>query len=167
MNVELAVSFIDIFIGLVLIWAIYKGYKRGPVVQAVSLLIIILGIALFGSASVSIADYIRERSTVDLPNLHIIFFIIFFAASVWLSNFVGNKIEKTAAKPKGFLNIFLGILANVIKYIYLLSILLLLFAGIDNKYDLVGRKEKKNSKLYETVRDIAPNTIKTVEFLRN
>lgn len=171
MDVEFdaAISFFDIFIVLVLIWAIYKGFKRGPVVHAISLLILIAGIAIFGYMSEGIAEYIRERTRTqeNLPNLHFTIFAVLFSATIWLSNFVGDKIEKGAGKPKGILNIALGILASVIKYLYLLSILLLFFSQIDKSYNLVGSKEKGNSKLYKTVKSIAPDTIKTVAFLKD
>ena len=169
MDVEFdaAISFFDIIIVLVLIWAIYKGFKRGPVVHAISLLILIAGIAIFGYMSEGIAEYIRERASVKMPNLHITIFAILFSATIWLSNFVGDKIEKGAgSKPKGILNIALGILASVIKYLYLLSILLL-FVSQTGLYSKVGSKEKDNSKLYTTVKNIAPDTIKTVAFLKD
>ncbi len=171
MDVEFdaAISFFDIFIILVLIWAIYKGFKRGPVVHAISLLILIAGIAIFGYMSEGIAEYIRERARTqeNLPYLHYTIFAILFSATVWLSNFVGDKIEKGAgSKPKGILNISLGIIAGVVKYLYLLSILLLFFSQLDRSYNLVGSKEKSNSKLYKTVKNIAPDTIKTVAFLK-
>lgn len=165
-NINTALSFLDIFIVLVLIWAIFKGYKRGPVVHAVSLLIIVVGIALFGAISTSIADYIRDRATVPLINLHFIVFAVLFSATTWLANFVSNKIETGgAAKPKNIAGIFLGILASVVKYLYILSILLLFFAQFDKSYNLTEPGEKGRTKLYHTVKSIAPYTIKTVSFL--
>jgi membrane protein required for colicin V production len=167
MNIKLdtSVGFLDIFIILVLIWAIYKGYKRGPVVHAVSLLIIVVGIALFGIISENIADYIRDRATVSLSYLHFFIFALFFIITLWLSHIVSNKIEKGGTKTKGLLNITLGILASSIKYLYILSIVLSFFSQIDKSYDLVGSQEKKRTKLYETVKSIAPYTIKTVSYL--
>jgi len=169
LQIDAAISFLDVFIVLILIWAIFKGYKRGPVVHAISLLILVAGIAIFGYMSEGIAEYIREkaRTQENLPYLHLYIFSILFFATIWLSNFVANKIEKGAgSKPKGILNISLGIIASIIKYLYLLSIILLFFAKFDDSYNIIGAKEKHNTKLYKTVKDFAPDTIKTVAFLK-
>ncbi len=170
MNVDIntAFSFIDVFIVLVLIWAIYKGYKRGPIVHALSLLVIVLAIAVFGAVSNSIAEYIKDRATVSMENLHHYIFIILFLASVWLSNLIGDKIEKSVgAKPKGILNIVLGIIASSLKYLYLLSIFLLYFAQADSSFNILSYTEKRETKLYKAVKNIAPSTIKTVNFLKD
>jgi len=164
-KLDTSVGFLDIFINLVLIWAIYKGYKRGPVVHAVSLLIIVVGIALFGIISENIADYFRERATVPLNYLHLYFFALFFIISIWISHLVSNKIEKSGPYKKGFLTVLLGILASTIKYLYILSIVLCFFSQFDKSYDLVGSKEKKRTQFYESVKSIAPYTIKTVSYL--
>jgi len=170
MNVEIntAFSFIDVFIILVLIWAIYKGFKRGPIVHALSLLVIVLAIAVFGAVANSIADYIKDRATVSMENLHHYIFIILFLASVWLSNLIADKIEKSVgAKPKGIINIALGIIASSLKYLYLLSIFLLYFAQVDSSFDILSSTEKRETRLYKTVKNIAPATIKTVNFLKD
>jgi membrane protein required for colicin V production len=164
-KLDTSVGFLDIFIILVLLWAIYKGYKRGPMVHAVSLLIIVVGIALFGIISENIADYIRDRATVSLNYLHLFVFAVFFLITIWISHMVSNRIEKGGANKKGFVNIILGILASSIKYLYILSIVLSFFSQIDKSYDVVGSKERKRSKFYETVKSIAPYTIKTVSYL--
>jgi len=165
-NINTAISFLDVFIVIVLIWAIFKGYKRGPVVHAVSLLIIVVGIALFGAISTSIADYIRDRATVTLDNLHFIVFAVLFIATTWLANFISNKVDTAGgSKPKGIGSIALGILASVIKYLYILSISLLFFAQFNRGSNMVDVTEENRTKLYTTVKGIAPSTIKTVSFL--
>ncbi len=165
MNIQF--SFIDVFIIVVLLWATYKGIKRGPVVHALSLLVIIVGIALFGLMSESIADFIRDRATVRLENLHQIIFIILFSATIWLSNLIANKIEAAGTNTKGFANISLGILTSIIKYIFLLSIFLLFFDKIDTGYDLLSSTEKNKTIMYKPIKNIAPSTIKTISFLKD
>ncbi|NPA44179.1 MAG: CvpA family protein [Chlorobi bacterium] len=170
MDVEInaAISFIDVFIVIVLIWAIYKGFKRGPIVHALSLLVVVLGIAIFGTVSVSIADKINQSLTSSIDTLHYFIFAILFIAAVWLSNFISDKTEiNLGTKPKGIVNIILGILTSTLKYLYLLSIFLLYFSLIDNSYNIVGSVEKRRSKLYKTVKNIAPATIKTISFLND
>jgi len=170
MNVDIntAISFIDIFIGIILIWAIYKGVKRGAIVQSISLLVIIIGIALFGSASTQISNYLQDRTFVQIDNAHYYIFIILFAATIWLSNFISNKVEENvSSNQRGIPNIMLGIVANSIKYLYFLSILLLFVSQLDDAYDFISSKEKNASNLYEIVKNIAPETIRTIDFLKD
>ena len=166
-KVDTAISFLDIFIIIVLIWAIFKGYKRGPVVHALSLLVIVIGIAVFGYMAPQIGEFIREkvRSQNNLPYIHFYIFALLFAATVWLSNFVANRTEKASAKPKGIISILLGILASSVKYLYILSIFLLYFGQFDKSYEFINSEEKRRTKLYEGVKNLAPNTLKTVSFL--
>ena len=162
------VSIIDVFISIVLVWAIYAGVKKGPVVHSLSLLVVIAGIIIFGYISIKIADYLTDTVNISINNLHIYIFAFLFIATVWLSTFVADKVEQSSAgKPKAVFNISLGILSSLIKYLFFLSIFLLYFSQIDKSYDLLSSKSKRNSKLYNVVKNIAPSTIKTINFLKD
>ncbi len=157
------ISIIDIILILILIWAIFKGYQRGPIVQALSLLTVIAGIAVSGSLSTEISDFIRQRSTISLSNLDIYIFAILFSATLWLSNLVADKTEKASSvNLKKPINIILGIITNCIKYLYIVSIILLF---VSQSGILPGKQERK-SRFYKTVKLTAPSTIKTVAFLK-
>lgn len=162
------VSIIDVFIALILAWAIYMGIKKGPIVHSLSLLVVIVGIVVFGYISIKIADYISDTMNISIDNLHHYIFVVLFIATVWLSNLVADKAEQSSGgKPKGILNISLGVLSSTIKYLFFTSIFLLYFSQVDKSYDLLSSKAKRKSKLYEIVKNIAPATIKTVAFLKD
>ncbi len=162
------VSIIDVFITIVLVWAIYIGAKKDPIVHSLSLLVVIAGIIIFGYISIKIADYLTDTVNISINYLHHYIFAFLFIAIVWLSGFVGDKVEQTSGgKPKAVLSIGLGILSSLIKYIFFLSIFLLYFSQIDSSYNLLSSRSKRNSKLYEIVKNIAPSTIKTINFLKD
>jgi len=157
------ISIIDVLLVIVLIWAIFKGYKKGPVVQSLSLLVIVAGIAVFGLLSTEISDFIQRRWSGQLNNLEFYIFGALFSATVWLSNIVADKTEKASSvnlkKPT---NIILGILANTVKYLYITSIILLFVS----QSGILPLKYEYKSRFYKTVKLTAPVTIKTVNFLK-
>jgi membrane protein required for colicin V production len=157
------ISIIDVLLILVLFWAVYKGYKRGPIVHSLSLLIVISGIALFGILSEEVSDFIRRRSTESLNNLELYIFGVLFSATLWLSNLVADKTEKSSsASLKKPVNIILGILASSIKYLYITSIILLFVS----QSGMLSLKQQRKSRFYKTVKLTAPQTIKSVGFLK-
>ncbi|NOZ36124.1 MAG: CvpA family protein [Chlorobi bacterium] len=157
------ISIIDVLLILILIWAIFRGYQRGPIVHALSLLTVIAGIAVSGSLSTEITDFIRQRSTVSLSNIEIYIFAILFSATLWLSNLVADKAEKASSVSlKKPVNIILGILTSSIKYLYIVSIILLFLT----QSHVLSSKQERKSRFYKTVQNTAPTTIRTVTFLK-
>ncbi len=157
------ISIIDILLVFVLIWAIFRGYRRGPIVHGLSLLIVVVGITVFGLLSTQISDFIRQRSTVSLSNLEFYVFSVLFSATLWLSNIVADKSEKAGSVSlKKPVNIILGILASCVKYLYIVSILLLFVS----QSHILSSKQERKSRLYKIVKLTAPSTIKTVTFLK-
>ncbi len=157
------ISIIDVLLVLILIWAVFKGYKRGPVVHSLSLLVILAGIAAFGLISTELADFINAKWKGSINHLDIYIFSVLFSAAVWLSNLVADKAQSASSvSMKKPVNIILGILTSVIKYLYIVSIILL-FISLSGY--LPGKYERK-SKFYKTVKLTAPATIKTVNFLK-
>ncbi len=157
------ISIIDVLLVIILIWAIYKGFKRGPVVQSLSLLVVLAGIAVFGLMSTELADFISGRWKGSIRNLDSYIFAVLFSATIWLSNIVADKTEKaSSANLKKPINIILGILSATVKYLYIVSIVLL-FVSQSN---ILPLKQERKSHFYKTVKLTAPSTIKTVNFLK-
>lgn len=157
------ISIIDVLLVLVLIWAIFKGFKRGPVVQSLSLLVILIGIAVFGLISTELADFISGKWKGNLSNSDVYIFAVLFSATLWLSNLVADKTEKSSsASLKKPINIILGVIASSIKYLYITSIVLLFIS----QSSILPLKQERKSRFYKVVKLTAPSTIKTVNFLK-
>ncbi|RLD50171.1 MAG: hypothetical protein DRI94_09360 [Bacteroidetes bacterium] len=157
------ISIIDVLLVLILIWAIFRGYQRGPVVHSLSLLVIVAGIAIFGLLSTEVSDFINNSRSGQLNNLEYYIFGALFSATIWLSNIVADKTQKTSsASLKKPVNIILGILTSSIKYLYIISIFLLFFS----QSGILPAKYERNSRFYKIVKLTAPATIKTVDFLK-
>ncbi len=157
------ISFIDVLLVIILIWAVYKGFKRGPLVQSLSLLVIIAGIAVFGLISTELADFISGKWKGSVHRLDSYIFAVLFSATVWLSNIVADKTENASSvNLKKPVNIILGIVAAVVKYLYITGIILLFVS----QSGILPLKQERKSRFYKTVKNTAPSTMKTVSFLK-
>lgn len=163
--VDIGISFLDFLLSLVLFWAIYRGYKRGAIIHSVALLVLLAGIGISGKLSYLIYDYMQERARVTLYNLPVILFFIFSVLSVIGAHFVANKVTANIGKePKGFTNKLLGAGVNVVKYLYMSSIVLIMLFKLDANFDFIHPKEKERTILFYPVLRIAPATFKMLEF---
>ncbi len=166
MNTEInisGISIIDVLLVLVLIWAIFKGYQRGPVVHSLSLLVVLAGIAVFGLVSTELADFINQKWRGSTGNTETYIFAVLFSATIWLSNIVADKAQSASSvNLKKPINIILGISASSVKYLYIVSIILLFVS----QSGILPSKYERKSRFYKTVKNTAPATVKTVNFLK-
>ncbi|GEM_PF-1158113 len=163
--VDIGLSFLDVLISLALFWAIYRGYKRGAIIHAVSLLVLLVGLGISASLSYALFGYMQERARVTLYNLPVILFFVFAVLSVIGAHFTANKVAtNVGAEAKGFVNKLLGVLVNVVKYLYMTSVVLIMLFKIDANYDFIHEKEQTRTKLYYPVLNIAPATFKLLRF---
>ena len=121
--------FIDILFAILMVLAIFKGYKRGLVVGLFSLVAVIIGLAAAMKLSTVAAGYIGQAIKVSDQWMPIISFAIVFIIVVLLIRLGANLIEKTVEIAMlGWLNKIGGIVLYAVIYIIVFSVLLF-YAG--------------------------------------
>lgn len=121
--------FIDILFAILMVLAIFKGYKRGLVVGLFSLVAVIIGLAAAMKLSTVAAGYIGQAIKVSDQWMPIISFAIVFIIVVLLIRLGANLIEKTVEIAMlGWLNKIGGIVLYTVIYIIVFSVLLF-YAG--------------------------------------
>ena len=162
---DFQLSFIDFIIVVVLFWAIYRGYARGAIIHSVALLVLLAGIGISSKLSYLIYDLVQSRARVSLYHLPVFIFAFLLVPSVYVSHLVSKKVIGNIGKvPQGMINRMLGIAVNVVKYLYIMSAVLILVYKLDASYDYIHLEEKKRSRLYFPVLSIAPSTFKSLKF---
>ena len=73
-----------------------------------------------------------------------------------------NKLLEAVAL--GFINRFLGALFSVLKYAFVISVLLAILNGIDKNSNIISEKQKKDSVLYGPVSNLAPQVFPYLHF---
>jgi membrane protein required for colicin V production len=151
-------NYIDIIIGLLLLFAAIGGYRKGLISEFISLAALILGIWGAINFSYIVTDFIRENFGSDYKNLNIISFIITFIVIVILIHLAGGLVNKIIESIiPGFLNKLAGAAFGVFRTALILSIILIAVDKIDNNLQIISPQKKAESQLYPPIRNLAPS----------
>ncbi|MBT8285829.1 MAG: CvpA family protein [Flavobacteriaceae bacterium] len=148
-------SFIDIVLGLLLLYGLIKGVKNGLVIEIASILALVAG--LYGAIHFSyiVGNYLASHwdwneRTMSLVSFIITFFIIVIA--VITAAKLLTKIAEFAML--GLLNKIAGGLFGALKVAIILGALLIFLESVNKSLRLVNEDTKSESVLYEPIRNI-------------
>lgn len=151
-------NYIDIILALLLVFAAFNGFRKGLVVELVSLAALILGIWGAIEFSYVTSDFLIENFNLQTKHLNIISFIITFVVIVILVHIVGNVIDKLVKTVMlGFVNKLAGIAFGILRSALILSIILVVFDKVDEDMEILSPKAKSESRLYGPIRNFAPS----------
>jgi len=149
------VNLLDIILGLLLAYGLYKGLKNGLFVEIASLAAIIIG--LYGAIQFSYltGNYLSQNMDWDENYIKLTAFIITFVAIVLLVNMAGKILTKIANFAMlGLLNKLAGGLFGVLKTAVILGTLLYFFESASSSFNLIENNTVAESILYKPVRDM-------------
>ncbi|MCL6267394.1 CvpA family protein [Flagellimonas myxillae] len=148
-------NFLDIVIGGLLAWSLYKGLKNGLFVEIASLVALIAGI--YGSIHFSYltADYLSENMGWDGQYLKVSAFLITFIGIVVLIHFAGKFLTKIADFAMlGLLNKIAGAIFGMLKTAIVIGALLIFFERLTSSFNFINEDTKKESLFYTPVKEI-------------
>jgi membrane protein required for colicin V production len=154
---------LDICILLPVLWGMFKGFKRGLIIELCTLMALILGVygaVTFGEMG---SDYLRETFNTDPRVSGVLGFALLFIVIVILV-FVFGKILEGLIKlvALGLVNKLFGLLFGGLKFLLIVSGLLYLINGFPLTEDLIPAKEKADSYLYEPASELLPSVYPTL-----
>lgn len=125
------VRVVDLILGGFLLWGGYKGYKKGFVLEIISLIIFLLGIMtvfyLVTKGFQAAKGYLVE----SLKPISFVFYIIGFILIGMLISWLGKTLQKFIAYSIfGSLDAFMGMILGVLKYAAILSLLIWLVESV-------------------------------------
>ena len=148
-------SFLDIILGLLLIYGLYKGFKNGLFVEIASIVALIAGI--FGAMHFSYiaSDYLTEHVEWSDRITTLTSFVITFIVIVTAVHFAAKLLTKIANFAMlGLINKIAGALFGALKVAIILGALLIFFERVNSSVGLVKSETMENSILYEPVKEI-------------
>ncbi|TDS12771.1 membrane protein required for colicin V production [Maribacter caenipelagi] len=154
---------LDILLGLPLIWGLWKGYKNGLFMEIASIVALVAGI--FGAIHFSYitGDYLSEHLNWDERNMSIIAFIVTLVLIMIIVNLVGKLLTKVANFAMlGSLNKIAGGIFGALKVAILLGAAFIFFDRMDSTFNLLDEDTKKESILYQPIKDIGALIFDTV-----
>ncbi len=165
-------NLIDILILVPIAIAVYRGFKRGFIIELFTLLAILVGIYVGIHFSDFTANWLKETFEWNSPYLPVVAFTITFLAVGAMVYFAGKMIEQ-AAKVTSLTpaNKFFGIVFAILKMMYFISVFLVLMESYDDKGHFIPQTMKEESLLYTPVSKVSttltPALQQSTIFLKN
>jgi membrane protein required for colicin V production len=149
------VSFIDIVLGLLLLYGLFKGVQNGLLVEIASIIALIAG--LYGAIHFSyiVGDYLASHWDWNERTMSLLSFIITFFIIVILVIMAAKLLTKVAEFAMlGLLNKIAGGLFGTLKVAIILGALLIFLESVNKNLKLINDENIAKSVLYEPIRNI-------------
>jgi len=146
---------LDIVLGLLLIYGLYKGLKNGLFVEIASIIALIAG--LYGAIHFSYiaGEYLSKNMEWNERYINIASFIITFIIIVLIVQLAGKFLTKIADFAMlGLLNKLAGAIFGALKVAVILGALLVFFERANSSVNLVKNETLEESALYEPIKEI-------------
>jgi membrane protein required for colicin V production len=148
-------SFLDIVLGLLLLFGLLKGLKNGLLIEIASLIALIAG--LYGAIHFSyiVGDYLSQHFTWDENYMNLTAFILTFVIIILLVSLVGRLLTKIVDFAMlGLLNRIAGGIFGILKVAVILGALLIFFHNSVFKFGMIKDETIEESVLYEPIKEI-------------
>ncbi len=156
-------NYFDIVIGIILILALVRGFKNGLVVELAALAALVLG--LLGAVHFSGITESYLSQYLSSNYIGIIAFIITFVLIVIGVHLLARVIDKLIqAVALGTLNRIMGALFSLLKYAFIISVLMAVVNGLERNFKFLPEAQKESSRLYEPIASIAPFVFPYLKF---
>jgi len=149
--------YLDIIIAIPIVWGMFRGFKRGLIIELCTLMALVLGV--YGAASFGdmAGQYLQSEFNTD-PRISLVlaFSIVFIIIVVAV--FIFGKILEGLVKmvALGIVNKLFGLLFGGLKFAIIISGIFFMINGFPLSEKLISRDLKKESALYQHIVPIAP-----------
>ena len=156
-------NYFDIVAGILLILAVVKGFKNGLIIELASLAALVLG--LFGAIQFSSITESYLIDYIDSSYIGIAAFIITFILIVIGVHLIAKAVDKlVSAIALGMVNRVLGAIFSLLKYAFIISVILAILGSFERTYNVIPEDQKESSHLYAPLKSIAPSIFPYLQF---
>ena len=153
----------DIILFLPLLFAAWKGFRKGLIVELASIIALIAGLYIAANFSEWVADILRawlgwEGSGLSYASFFITFLGVVFGIYAF-AKVVEKAVDLVALK---LLNKISGALFGVFKVALILSIILNLLGWLDAHIPILSKSEPHKSLLFDPMQALAPTILPVI-----
>jgi membrane protein required for colicin V production len=155
-----AMNFLDILFLIPLVWGFWRGFMKGLVVEAATL--ISFGLAVYGSIKLSdlLAGWMKDSLEWKSEYLPIIAFITIFLGILIIVYFITKMIEKAVESAAlGVVNKIAGGAFGMLKFALVVSLILFVIEAVEKNVKVIPQEKKDGSLLYHPMAAVAPTVI--------
>lgn len=140
--------YIDLFIAILLLWALYNGWRNGFLKEIISTLGFLVGLLVAALFYSTLGEYLAvDGSESNMLTSVIAFFILWIMVPIALG-FVANVMTQALKGMKlGIPNSLLGMAVSFAKFLFLLSCVLNVMSGLR----ILDSRKTDSSHLYRPV----------------
>ncbi len=158
--------FFDILMGVVLIWAIYQGFKKGFLFEVAKLVGLFLGFWCAVHFSSYIKNIFIEKYNISGQLGAIISFILTFILVLVIIYFLATLLEKFMKTIKlGIINSLAGAMISILKYTMIISVFFYILRMIHVDKILFSQDIRDKSYFYKPITRLAPIIIPKIKQL--
>ncbi len=155
----------DLIIIVLLAWSAYKGFSKGLISSAASLIALLLGVWGAIKFSSITAGYLTGVINVDQKVLGIIAFAVTFILIVIAVHFIAKAIEGLAeAVALGIINKVFGAAFGVLKIGFIISVVLVVLNAANKNFGFLSPDFQQKSMFYKPLSSFAPSIFKYLDF---
>lgn len=148
-------NFLDIVLGLLLLWGLWKGLSNGLLIEVASIIALIAGIYGAIHFSYIAGNYLSERMDWDEKFINIAALILTFILIVLAVHILGKILTRIIDFAMlGILNKLAGAIFGIFKVAVILGALLVFMERLNTNFNFPSEELKTESILYTPLVDI-------------
>ncbi|WP_025742874.1 CvpA family protein [Aquimarina pacifica] len=156
-------NYIDIILGIILLWGLIKGFSKGLFASLASLVAIVIGIYIAVHFSHIVGGYLEKYINRQEGTVKLIAFAVTLIGVVILISLGGKLLTKIADYAAlGILNKILGGLFGILKMGFIASVLIIFIEAINRNITFLKQETLASSLLYRPVQRLAPMILPNV-----
>lgn len=154
----------DIIVYVALAWAVFNGWRRGFLLQMMSLVAVVAALYL----SVKYCSEVGAMLGLDSTTQPIAGFIVIFAVTLILLTIAGYLMRKVFRfAGLGMVDILFGILFSVLKIGVIVSALFAWFAAVNKDYDWASKQTVEESRWFTPISGVVDKLTPYFEELKS
>lgn len=153
-------NYLDILLCIPLVWGLYKGFTKGLIIEAATM--VAFGLGVWGGIKFSnyVASKIANGFNWHSPYLPIISFATTFLAIIILVYFIAKIVQRLVeGMALSALNKIGGAVFGVLKFAMAISVVIFMIDAVQESYPMISFKTKEESLLYKPIGLVASTLI--------
>ena len=153
----MCMNYLDIILIIPLIWGAYRGFSKGFIISLASIVAILLGIYCAFRFSEFTSGLLTVHFNWHPEKIKIISFVITFIFVLIVVRILAQVLDKSlSGVALGWLNRLAGLVFGLIKYLFIVSVILVIFNRFDKNIQFIPPADKENSVLYKPLSRLFP-----------
>lgn len=153
-------NILDIILVIPLLWALYRGFRKGLIYMVASLTALVLGV--FGAIRFheSTGEILKSWFVINPEHINLISFaisFIFIVLVVHLAAFLVDKLIKAVALS--FINRAAGMIFGLLTATFIISIVLMPLDAANSRSEFISQETIDESLLYKPLTNFAPTVL--------